>query len=553
MDIFRIRFIMSHFFITIQLSKVEKIKLLLPFIIFTQIILNAQTVGDISVKTWMDGRKSAFSLSFDDALQSQIDNAAPILENYGFKGTFYLNTEVLDNTDLDKRAGNWAEFNSLALKGHEMGAHSVTHEHLTEIPEGDENTPGTLRYEIYQSKVAIENHITSQKVLTFAYPFAEHNALVEEVAGEYFEASRIDGATPNNVSLNNAQWNTLKAKEAWFSLPRNSVSDDDDELNDMISWTENSINKGKWGIYFAHEVVPFNQLAQLLDAGYWFPVTNEWLDSYCQWLKTKSDNEEVWIATVAEVTKYIKERDNFSYQLISSSNSYFEYNVTDQLDNTAFDSEITIDIYVPSTWTMVTVMQGGVEKNIQLLANGSTNIVRTNVLPDGGSLIVRNDIVVETYSLSGQILYHNNSNSPVANAKIIIAGPNNFLDSTFTDAQGNYTFQELPNGNYSISISKSDAWGGVNTNDAFAVIQAFNQTIALDSLQFLAADVNNNGVINANDAFIIQRRFLQVISNFSKPDWLFFPKQAPVSIANGNVIFNAIAITTGDANGSYTP
>ena len=42
------------------------------------------------VFTWPDGQKMAISLSYDDALNSQLDNAIPALNRHGLVASFYL-------------------------------------------------------------------------------------------------------------------------------------------------------------------------------------------------------------------------------------------------------------------------------------------------------------------------------------------------------------------------------------------------------------------------------------------------------------------------------
>ena len=39
---------------------------------------------------WPGGARAAVSLAYDDALDSQLDNALPTLDRHGIKGTFYL-------------------------------------------------------------------------------------------------------------------------------------------------------------------------------------------------------------------------------------------------------------------------------------------------------------------------------------------------------------------------------------------------------------------------------------------------------------------------------
>ncbi len=71
--------------------------------------------------TWPEGRRAAVSLAYDDALESQLDNAVPALQRHGLKATFYI---VPGREGLQKRLEEWR---ALAGMGHELGNHSLSH------------------------------------------------------------------------------------------------------------------------------------------------------------------------------------------------------------------------------------------------------------------------------------------------------------------------------------------------------------------------------------------------------------------------------------------
>jgi peptidoglycan/xylan/chitin deacetylase (PgdA/CDA1 family) len=71
---------------------------------------------------WPDGRKAAISLAYDDALDSQLDNAIPALDRHGLKGSFYL---VPANMPVGKRLDEWRR---AAAHGHELGNHTLFHQ-----------------------------------------------------------------------------------------------------------------------------------------------------------------------------------------------------------------------------------------------------------------------------------------------------------------------------------------------------------------------------------------------------------------------------------------
>ena len=78
---------------------------------------------------WPDGRKIAVSLSYDDSLNSQLDNALPALDKHKFKASFY----ILPNSDvINTRMQEWK---ALAENGHELGNHSVNHPCRASLPD----------------------------------------------------------------------------------------------------------------------------------------------------------------------------------------------------------------------------------------------------------------------------------------------------------------------------------------------------------------------------------------------------------------------------------
>lgn len=72
-------------------------------------------------ETWPKGNKVAISLSYDDALNSQLDNALPALNQRGLKASFYV---VPLSQAFKNRIEEWK---LLAKQGHELGNHTLFH------------------------------------------------------------------------------------------------------------------------------------------------------------------------------------------------------------------------------------------------------------------------------------------------------------------------------------------------------------------------------------------------------------------------------------------
>lgn len=108
------------------------------------------------------------SLNFDDCLASQLQ-AAAMLEARGMRGTFFINSAKLG---LSGRL-TVDQVRALQNAGHEIGGHTLTHPHLTELSADDQ------RREICNDRVALLNQ--GFRVTSFAYPFGDEDSVTRQI------------------------------------------------------------------------------------------------------------------------------------------------------------------------------------------------------------------------------------------------------------------------------------------------------------------------------------------------------------------------------------
>lgn len=97
---------------------------------------------------WCCKRKMTLCLTFDDGLKSHAEIAAPLLEEYGWRGAFnvpvgFIGKSVLDLTHAERQdlcvsadAGafmTWGEVKGLIAKGHDVYPHAFRHKDIVDL------------------------------------------------------------------------------------------------------------------------------------------------------------------------------------------------------------------------------------------------------------------------------------------------------------------------------------------------------------------------------------------------------------------------------------
>lgn len=116
-------------------------------------------------------------LTFDDGYLDHHAVTAPLLERFGIKATFFIAPGLLRQESAASGGGRFmtpCQVAELADLGHEIGAHSVSHVRLTNLP------ASRARMEIEESKRSLEQ-LTGAAVESFSFPYGAHDALRAEM------------------------------------------------------------------------------------------------------------------------------------------------------------------------------------------------------------------------------------------------------------------------------------------------------------------------------------------------------------------------------------
>jgi peptidoglycan/xylan/chitin deacetylase (PgdA/CDA1 family) len=147
------------------------------------------------------------AITFDDAYLSVLLLAKPLLDSVGYPATVYAPTAYLDTPErplawdgIEQWLGgeherellpmSWDQLGELSDAGWEIGSHTLTHPHLTQVDDA------ALRDELTESKAELERRLG--RCETLAYPYGDHDDRVVAAAGAagYAAAGTLPGRLP---------------------------------------------------------------------------------------------------------------------------------------------------------------------------------------------------------------------------------------------------------------------------------------------------------------------------------------------------------------------
>jgi hypothetical protein len=221
--------------------------------------------------------------------------------------------------------------------------------------------------------------------------------------------------------------------------------------------------------------------------------------------------------------------------LLTSINRYLVFLVV--FSNSSSGENLTFKVYDASNDVVINAIQTNSFASYTVIGEISTPFVWYDVMA--------------AFPISGKVMYDNTAKTVVNNAKIVLKSNGISIDSVTTNSTGNYTFSQRQNGTYTITVTTTKPWGGVNSTDALLMQRHFAGIVTLVGNKKRAGDVNLSGTINSSDALLVKRRFATVISSFIMKDWIF---DTDTIIINGSSVNRDIyGICAGDVNASYLP
>lgn len=266
--------------------------------------LEPQTGLVANVCRWFDGRQAAVSFRFDDSYPSHILTAIPVLREYGYTGTFFINPgsgEYLAHREA---------WETCAAQGdQEFANHTMHHHGARDDDEVDRELGEPARY--------IRGLFPGKSALICFNPGGGTVWTHSRPLRQFLDKHRLVDARPRlAISMTNAR------------------------VEEYRALLDRGIETGAWVMSLFHQIdTPW--------------VSEETFRAVLE--ITRGREAKVWIAGMAAVHKYERARDLAALTLHAESADAVRMEVSCGTDPALYDQPLTVQLSLPEAWEPHTV------------------------------------------------------------------------------------------------------------------------------------------------------------------------------------------------------
>jgi peptidoglycan/xylan/chitin deacetylase (PgdA/CDA1 family) len=308
-----------------------------------------------TISKWDDGRRAALSIRFDDSHPTHLSKAIPILNEYGFRGTFMVNPggHPPDSRRRSAFEDHRAEWEAVARRGdHEFANHTMNHR-------GAQDNE-SMEHEIGDAAKAIWKLFPKKSKLA---------------------ALNLGGGT---------LWTTTKPlryyldKYHLFDASANSTGMDDG---------------------YGKRVATFRRLLEAhIERGLWYKVHYHYIGDGLSSSEAnfraaldiaKEHQDKLWIAGMADIYKYMTERRGAKLEIENKSESRVILRLSCATDLELYDQPLTMEVTIPKSWATERVIitdSNAKEIKTRTVFTSDGSVLRFDVRPTNAEYTIRNTL-----------------------------------------------------------------------------------------------------------------------------------------------------------------
>jgi peptidoglycan/xylan/chitin deacetylase (PgdA/CDA1 family) len=294
--------------------------------------------------------------------------------------------EIIDEAYAKVRAGNvqkrqidnsysgegritWDEIREFASRGHEFASHTISHPRLAILDEVN------MLWELEKCKEDILRQLGPEHTFSCECPYGTENERVMEYALEIYPATRNRMPEDYLAELNRgSRVHPSLAEEPyvqWQRGPKTATP-----LHLMNSWIDTClVNNNIWLVLVFHGVEGIG----------WEAIPGDTINSFFSYIK--ANEEELWVATFQDVTKYMRERMNSTVKS-SRDREQIQVHLSHNLDPGLYDLALTMKTYIPESWKEISVTQDGLDLDYEIISAEQGKFVMCSALPGVNPVII---------------------------------------------------------------------------------------------------------------------------------------------------------------------
>lgn len=307
----------------------------------------------ISIAELKDNKSAAYTFVSDDGLYNSVDFFNSEFKRLGLCGTVALVSGWvgIEGAGEGYDYGTWDKWRTLLNDGRfTVSNHTYTH------PTFVNQDKSVYEYQINKGYEVLKRELPEQKILSVCAPGNAVNDAVREAVSQKHYSLR-GGGTENSLPI---------TEKSLYSVGFKTVTDET-TVETMNSWIDDAVSSNKWIMEMWHGV----------ENEGWRPPSKTTATSHFEYVAQNRDN--LWIADWDDVITYTLQKLNSKITVTEKTDTKMVIEVTNTLDNTVFDSELTLNVTLPDGWESVNAEVNGEEKAFSV-ENGvlTLNIPKNN-------------------------------------------------------------------------------------------------------------------------------------------------------------------------------
>ncbi len=351
-----------------------------------------------------DGAKAIVTFITDDGLPNSLTKYNSYLSASGIKGTSAIPASTAQKDP--------AFYRGLFGQGNiDVASHSYNHVKL----DGSQNDDFRFN-ETAGSRTALKALFPDQEVMCFIPSDNSMDSKSAELVMQNYWSAR----------QGTRGFNTLDPKEGssagqWYNLYIQAAGDDSNpltQLQTMNGYVDTAIAQGKWLIEMWHGI----------GEGGYQEASESYAQSHIAYLGEKQASGEAWVASFAEATKYIRERQftqiedftidgvrtvRLNLEIPDKNEAYAKYDVS-------FDAPLSVKSEVPPEWNYVKITQGSKVQGCEAFMENGKYYIIYDAVPNSEAVVLEQvdqlpQVSVEKLVLSstGALSQQEDATSPV--------------------------------------------------------------------------------------------------------------------------------------------